>query len=160
MAFFRADYQFIRMKCTATCGKVSLYSLSARVRGRSSNVRSQRYRISCLQEHGSGTSEFAGETFAGAEIADHAARRDAFKHVTAVPGDQMTVVNNVLFACSNLNSPECQSCILDKERAGATLTSFRMMAPKLVIQRMPVPEILYVNQPSPENIIFPKFWAL
>lgn len=36
----------------------------------------------------------------------------------------------------------------------------RIIAPKLVIHTMPVPDMRYVNQPSPENIILLRFWLL
>ena len=40
------------------------------------------------------------------------------------------------------------------------LTSFRMIAPKLVNHNSPVPEILYTHRPSPLNMALPRPWRL
>jgi len=45
-------------------------------------------------------------------------------------------------------------------RVGDTLTSFRIIAPILMIQHIPTPLILYTNKPSPENIALLKLWLL
>jgi hypothetical protein len=48
----------------------------------------------------------------------------------------------------------------DSHRRNQTLTSFLIIAPKLVHQRIPCPLILYTNRPSPENMALPSPWLL
>ena len=44
------------------------------------------------------TSELADQAFASAEVADYATARHALENIFAVPGDKVTVVDDVLFA--------------------------------------------------------------
>ena len=44
------------------------------------------------------TSELADQTFASTEVADDATACDTFEDVFAVPGDEVAVIDDVLFA--------------------------------------------------------------
>lgn len=59
-------------------------SLSCRVLR---TVHRHRYRVACLHEHRSGPRELAHQAFAGSQVADNAAGRNAFEDILAVPRD-------------------------------------------------------------------------
>ena len=58
--------------------------------------------VPCLQEYGPRPGEFTDKTFTRADTRDDAAACDTFHDVFAVPGDEMAVVDDVLFAILEL----------------------------------------------------------
>jgi hypothetical protein len=102
------------------------------------------------------TCEFTNETLAGAHVADDSTAGDALHDVAAVPGDQVAVVNDVLFAFTELSQEVDVSHIVLGFPAVLKhclqLTSLRRIAPMLCNQQRPVPVSLYTNRPSPEKM--------
>lgn len=120
-------------------------------------IRRDSRRIASLHENSAGPCEPTYEAFASAQVADDTATRDALHHVLAVPGNEMAVVDDV-----SLTLAELQTCQPNRTESSdlKKLTSFRIMAPILMIQQIPTPLILYTNSPSPENIALLKLWLL
>lgn len=116
-------------------------------------------RIPCLHEHCARPRELADETFARADARYDAARRRALEDVLAVPSDEVAVVNDVFLTWDELwLLAWFSSRYFDHAEQKNTfiLTSFRMIAPKLVIHTMPLPLILYTNSPSPLKTALPS----
>jgi hypothetical protein len=124
-----------------------------------STIHGHSHRIASLHEHSSRTDELAHKTFAGSQIADDTARCNSLERVLAVPRDKVTIVDDVFFAFAELISIEV-SFGLYLLLTVPTLTSLRMIAPKLWIHRIPVPLNLCTNKPSPENMALLKLCAL
>lgn len=59
--------------------------------------------VSRLHEHCSRSRELAHQTFTGREIANNTSGGNALEDVLAVPGDEVTVVDNVFLAFSKLS---------------------------------------------------------
>ena len=91
-----------------------------------------------LHEDCARSSEFAHEAFAGREVRHHAATGDTLHDVLQVPRYQLAVVDNILLVWLKLRN--LISKMDGSEMYGSTTqTSFRMIAPKLVTQRTPLP---------------------
>ena len=121
------------------------------------------YGIPGLDENGARARELAHQAFARGKARDQAARSDAFQDVLGVPSDEMAVVDNVLFAVHELQQTITVSQfgrVKATRMHNGKLTSFRMIAPKLVNHSSPVPEILYTHRPSPLNMALPRPWRL
>jgi len=67
-----------------------------------STIHRHGHRVASLHEDSSRPHKLAHKAFAGSQIADNAARRNALKRVLAVPRDEMAVVDDVLFAFAEL----------------------------------------------------------
>ena len=109
--------------------------------------------------HPSLTCELAHQAFARAHIAQDATASNTLQHVFAIPSDEMPIVDDVLLSLAKLTTVVSEPCN-HRTFTPVRLTSFRMIAPMLMIQQIPTPPILYTNMPSPENIAFPNPCAL
>jgi hypothetical protein len=75
------------------------------------SVHRHRHRVSCLYENGAWPVELAHKTFTSSQVADNAARRNTLQRVFAIPGDKVSIVNNVLLAFAELRIiPELVMC--------------------------------------------------
>jgi hypothetical protein len=127
----------------------------------------KRRRIPRLHKYGSGSCKLAHETLARRHVAHDAAARHALKHVLAVPCYKMAVVNDVFLVGSKLKT-FAYTCQYDspgrargrKKVRGTKLTSFLIIAPKLVHHSTPVPLILYTKKPSPLKMALLMPWLL
>lgn len=55
-----------------------------------------------LHEHRAGTRELADQTFARTHIANDSSTCDPLQDIRAIPGDEVSVIDDVLFAFSEL----------------------------------------------------------
>ena len=95
-----------------------------------------------LHEDGAGTGELTHETLTTRESGNNTTTGDTFHDVLAVPGDQMIVVNDVLFAVDQLDpmSADLQQKKMPKQpgkRRRQQLTSFLRIAPKVLTHKRP-----------------------
>lgn len=67
------------------------------------------YRIPGLDVDGARSRELTDEALTGCESGDDAAARDALEDVFCVPGDEVTVVDNILFAFGELQGAKKRS---------------------------------------------------
>lgn len=112
------------------------------------------YRISGLYENCAGPSELADETFSRGHSRNDAARCYSFHNILCVPGDKVAIVDDILLSIEQLTAL-LAIAVISKELS-SNLTSFRMIAPKLVSHKMPLPLILCTHKPSPLNMAFPR----
>lgn len=109
-----------------------------------SGTSNKTYRVPRLDEHRPWPGEFAHQALPRREARDDAARSDPLHHVLGIPGDQVAIVDNVLFSIIELpgflSVPHDQ--LMPTTRAFSfqeRLTSFLIIAPKLVSHNRPVP---------------------
>ena len=102
--------------------------------------------VSGLQIDGSRALKSAGKTLSRTNAGDDTARGHTLHLVLAVPRHKVAIVDEVCLVFAKL----CREGVLDENLFFSNfqitrydrLTSFRMIAPKLWIQSMPVPVIL------------------
>jgi hypothetical protein len=123
-----------------------------------SHIHAKLRRVSRLHEHRARPRELTNETFPGAHVANDTTTRHPFQDVVAIPRDKVSVIDNVLFAFAKLEGCNVSQRSHQSRKQTAELTSFRMMAPILWIQQIPMPAILYTNRPSPEKMAWLNFW--
>ena len=97
-----------------------------------------------MVQYGRHTSELAHQTFTCRQSGDDAATGDTLQDVLAVPGDEVAIVDNVFLVGQHLRESSQPDGFPGQAIlcSPSSLTSFLMMAPKLVIQRIPTPLIL------------------
>lgn len=115
------------------------------------------YRVPGLDKHSSRPRELAHQAFRRCEARDDPARCDTFHYILRVPCDQVPVVDNVLLSFHELPKASVSSrAHIAEPTHHEQLTSFLMIAPKLVNHISPVPLILYTHRPSPLNMALPR----
>jgi hypothetical protein len=81
--------------------------------------------------------KFTHQPFARVHIRQYTTRGDPLEDVFAIPRNQVSIVDDVLFVFLKLSSISTKDNHTRGEKGNGKLTSFRMIAPKLVHHRIP-----------------------